>query len=140
MWILFRSPILGLVLETGETIFDSTVIVEFLDRLAGGGKIIPGEPTVRFRSLTQQALADGISDAAVLLRYEALWREPEKRSEKWTACQSDKIARALRASDAAAAEELSGIGAFGREAKFRGDAGEGVRRHHPRPLAGRRSG
>ncbi len=73
----------ALVLENGETIFDSAVIVEYLDWLAGGGKIIPGEPKARFRSLTQQALADGISDAAVLLRYEILWREPEKRSERW---------------------------------------------------------
>ncbi len=95
----------ALILETGETVFDSAVI----DWL-GGGKIIPSEPKARFRSLTQQALADGISDAAVLLRYEILWREPEKRSEKWIAYQSDKIARALRAFEKAPPEELSDVG------------------------------
>lgn len=100
----------ALVLETGETIFDSAVIVEYLDWMAGGGKIIPAEPKARFRSLTQQALADGVSDAAVLLRYEILWREPSTRSEKWMAHQSDKIARALKAFDAARPEELSDVG------------------------------
>ncbi len=100
----------ALVLENGETIFDSAVIVEYLDWLAEGGKIIPIEPKARFRSLTQEALADGISDAAVLLRYETLWREPEHRSEKWMAYQRDKIARALRAFDAAPPEELSDAG------------------------------
>ena len=44
----------ALILEDGEAIFDSAVIVEYLDWLAGGGKIIPGEPQARFRSLTQQ--------------------------------------------------------------------------------------
>ena len=53
----------ALVLESGETIFDSAVIVEYLDWLAGGGKIIPSDPKARFRSLTQESLADGIADA-----------------------------------------------------------------------------
>jgi glutathione S-transferase len=100
----------ALILETGETIFDSAVIVEYLDWLAGGGKIIPNDPKVRFRSLTQESLADGIADAAVLIRYETLWREPDLRSEKWMAYQGDKIARALRAFDQAPPEELSDVG------------------------------
>ena len=100
----------ALVLESGEAVFDSAVIVEFLDWMAGGGKIIPAEPKARFRSLTQESLADGISDAAVLLRYEILWREPEMRSEKWIAHQNDKIARALAAFDVAPPEELSDVG------------------------------
>jgi glutathione S-transferase len=102
----------ALVLENGEAVFDSAVIVEYLDWLAGGGKIIPGEPIARFRSLTRQAMADGISDAAVLLRYEILWREPEKRSETWTAYQRDKIARALAAFEKAPPEELSDVAAI----------------------------
>jgi glutathione S-transferase len=99
----------ALVLEDGETLFDSAVIVEYLDWLAGGGKIIPSEPKARFRSLTQQALADGVSEAAVLLRYEALWREPAARSEKWMAYHSDKIVRALGAFDQAPPEELADV-------------------------------
>ncbi len=100
----------ALVLETGETIFDSAVIVEYLDWMAGCGKIIPGEPKARFRSLTQESLADGIADAAVLIRYETLWREPQLRSEKWMAYHREKIARALHAFDQAPPEELSDVG------------------------------
>lgn len=100
----------ALILETGETIFDSAVIVEYLDWLAGGGKIIPSEPKARFRSLTQESLADGIAEAAVLIRYETVWREPDLRSDKWMAYHGDKIARALRAFDQAPPEELSDVG------------------------------
>jgi glutathione S-transferase len=99
----------ALILESGEVLYDSPVIVEYLDWLAGGGKIIPADPARRFRSLTQQALADGVMEAAVLLRYESLWREPGMRSEKWTGYQSGKIARALAAFEAAPPEELSDI-------------------------------
>ncbi len=100
----------ALVLENGNSIFDSAVIVEYLDWLAQGGKIIPSEPTARFRSLTQESLADGIADAAVLMRYETLWREPGMRSEKWLAYQGDKIVRALRAFEQAPPEELADVG------------------------------
>ena len=100
----------ALVLDGGETIYDSAVIVEYLDTLAGGGKIIPAHGRRRFCSLTQQALADGIMEAAVLVRYEMLWRAPEMRSEKWIAHQNDKIARGLAAFETALPEELSDIG------------------------------
>jgi glutathione S-transferase len=103
----------ALILETGETIFDSAVIVDYLDWLAGGGKAIPSEPQARFRSLTQQTLADGIAEAAVLIRYENVWREPPQRSEKWIAYQSEKIARALRAFEAQPPEELIDAGTIG---------------------------
>ena len=93
-----------------SAIYDSAVIVEYLDFLAGGGKIIPATPPKRFCSLTQQALADGIMEAAVLIRYETLWREPDKRSEKWIAYQGDKIARGLATFEPALPEELSDIG------------------------------
>ncbi|HXZ17338.1 MAG TPA: glutathione S-transferase family protein [Roseiarcus sp.] len=100
----------ALILESGEVLYDSAVIVEYLDWLAGGGRIIPADPARRFRSLTEQALADGISEAAVLMRYEALWREPDKRSETWIAHQRGKIERALAAFEQAPPEELSDVG------------------------------
>ena len=100
----------ALILESGEVLYDSAVIVEYLDWLAGGGRIIPADPARRFRSLTAQALADGISEAAVLMRYEALWREPDKRSETWIAHQRGKIERALMAFEHAPPEELSDVG------------------------------
>lgn len=99
----------ALILESGEAIFDSAVIVEYLDWLAGGGQAIPSEPEARFRSLTQQALADGIMEAAVLMRYEMLWRAPEERSQKWLAYQGEKIARALAVFEAGPPEELSDV-------------------------------
>ena len=100
----------ALILESGATVYDSAVIVEYLDTLAGGGKIIPASGPRRFCSLTQQALADGIMEAAVLLRYESVWREPDKRSDKWVAHQQEKIARGLSAFETALPEELSDIG------------------------------
>ena len=96
----------ALILESGEAIYDSAVIVEYLDWLAGGGKVIPADPSRRFRSLTRQALADGIAEAALLQRYEALWREPDRRSDKWLAHQGEKVARGLAAFEKDPPEEL----------------------------------
>ena len=83
-----------LILEDGRAIYDSRVIVEYLDALAGGGKIIPDGPA-RFAALSRQALADGIMDAALLQVYEQRYREPEIRSSEWVGRQADKVARAL---------------------------------------------
>ncbi|TCT13680.1 glutathione S-transferase [Tepidamorphus gemmatus] len=85
-----------LVLEDGSTLYDSRVIVEYLDHLAGGGRLIPtGEP--RFRALKMQALADGLMDAALLIVYESRFRPPEMHHPPWLDRQSAKIARALLA-------------------------------------------
>lgn len=80
----------ALILENGEVVFDSAVIVEYLDWLAGGGKAIPSAPEARFRTLTLQALGDGICEAAGLQRYERVMREPQERSEKWVAYQGER--------------------------------------------------
>jgi glutathione S-transferase len=85
-----------LVLEDGAVLYDSPVIIEYLDWLAGGGKIIPAEPGPRFETLTRQALADGIMDAAILQVYEARFREPGQHVAKWLDHQAAKVARALR--------------------------------------------
>jgi glutathione S-transferase len=84
-----------LVLEDGSVLFDSPVIAEYLDWLAGGGKIIPGEPRRRFVVLTCQALADGLMDAALLQVYETRFREPGQHVAKWLDHQAAKVARAL---------------------------------------------
>ena len=89
----------ALILDTGEVLFDSRVIVEYLDSLAGGGKIIPASGPARFRALTQQALADGICDAAILQMYEIRFREAEIRSAKWVEHQAGKVARALEVAE-----------------------------------------
>jgi glutathione S-transferase len=86
-----------LVLEDGATLFDSRVILEYLDHKAGGGKIIPAEPEARFAALRMQALADGMTDAQILIVYEGRYRPAEQRVQKWVDYQADKIARGLAA-------------------------------------------
>lgn len=88
-----------LVLADGTTLFDSRVIVEYLDHLAGGGKIIPaGEE--RFAQLRLQALADGLCDAALLQVYEVRFRPEGNRNPDWVANQAGKVSRALIALEA----------------------------------------
>ncbi len=82
-----------LVTDDGTTLFDSRVILEYLDHRAGGGKIVPRDPNARFAALRLQALADGMTDAQILLIYEGRWRAPDKHEPKWTDYQSGKIAR-----------------------------------------------
>lgn len=86
-----------LVLDDGTTYFDSRVILEYLDHLAGGGRIIPVEPQARYAALRLQALCDGILDAGVLMVYESRYRPADKRVDAWIERQADKVARALAA-------------------------------------------
>jgi glutathione S-transferase len=90
-----------LILEDGATLFDSRVIVEYLDHLAGGGKILPAEPQARFAALRLQALADGVCDAALLMRYETASRPEALRWSDWLDLQQGKIDRALDQLEAA---------------------------------------
>jgi glutathione S-transferase len=84
----------ALILESGEVLYDSRVIVDYLDHLAGGGQIIPGGEE-RFTALRDQALADGIADAALLQVYEGRFRSAEKHEPKWVEHQADKVQRGL---------------------------------------------
>lgn len=93
----------ALILENGETLYDSRVVVEYLDHLAGGGRLIPDGPE-RFPALTLQALADGVMDAGILRIYETRWRAEDRREAKWTDYQAEKIARALAHAEAHHAE------------------------------------
>ena len=90
-----------LVLEDGSALFDSRVILEYLDHRAGGGRIIPKDATARFAALRLQALADGILDASILLVYEGRWRAAERHEPKWVEHQAGKVARGLAALEAA---------------------------------------
>ena len=88
----------ALVMADGGAIYDSRVILEYLDNLAGGGKLIPNGAE-RFRVLTRAALADGLLDAAILTIYEQRWRETATHSARWLAHQSGKIERGLATFD-----------------------------------------
>ncbi|MBV1705765.1 MAG: glutathione S-transferase family protein [Hyphomicrobiales bacterium] len=84
-----------LILDDGTALYDSRVIVEWLDMQAGGNVLIPHAPAERLRVLTFQALCDGLMDAAVVTRYEFVMREESIRSARWLAHQAGKIERAL---------------------------------------------
>lgn len=90
-----------LILEDGSALYDSRVIAEYLDYLAGGGHIIPADPSLRFAALRLQALGDGVNDAALLIRYENFNRPEACRYGEAVALQQGKIDRALEALDAA---------------------------------------
>ena len=93
-----------LILDDGETLFDSSVIVAWLDHAAGGGRLIPAEPGPRFAALKLEALADGICDAALLQVYELRWRDPPGHHAGWVEHQAGKVARGLAALEAAPPE------------------------------------
>ena len=93
-----------LVLEDGTTLFDSRVIVAYLDATAGGGRLVPAEIGPRFAALRLEALADGISDAALLQVYEGRWREEPRRDDTWVEHQAGKVSRGLAALEAAPPE------------------------------------
>lgn len=90
-----------LVLDDGSSLYDSRVIAEYLDHLAGGGKIIPNEPAPRFEALRLQALGDGMNDAALLIRYETFARPESLRHAETIELQQGKIDRALAMLEAA---------------------------------------
>jgi len=102
-----------LVMEGGEAVFDSRVIVEYLDTLSPVGKLIPAQGRERAEVKTWEALADGIMDAALLARLETTWagRSAEQRCDAWVARQMEKIGQALKAMSVGLAEKpyCSGI-------------------------------
>ncbi len=91
---LGKIPVL--ITDDGTRHYDSRVIAEYLDHLAGGGRIIPREAKARFAALTLQALADGICDASLLVVYESRYRPADKAVQTWVDRQEDKVARSLK--------------------------------------------
>lgn len=91
-----------LLLADGTALYDSGVIIEFLQEVAGSEQLVPLRGLERYKALTRATLADGIADAALLMIYEARFRAPEMmKAERWLAHQRGKIARALAAFEAA---------------------------------------
>jgi glutathione S-transferase len=88
-----------LVMEGGEAVFDSRVIVEYLDALSPVGKLIPSTGRERAEIKTWEALADGLLDASILARLESTWsgRAAEQRSQSWIEHQMGKVHDALQA-------------------------------------------
>jgi len=88
-----------LVMEGGEALFDSRVIVEYLDTLSPVGKLIPAVGRERAEVKTWEALADGVLDALILARLENSWpgRQKTQRSQAWIDRQLAKTHASLKA-------------------------------------------
>jgi glutathione S-transferase len=79
-----------LLTEDGAVLYDSRVICEYLNAL-GKGHLIPTEPAARWPILRDEALADGMLEAAVLVRYETFARPESLRWKDWIDGQMDKV-------------------------------------------------
>ncbi|NUZ04532.1 glutathione S-transferase family protein [Piscinibacter koreensis] len=88
-----------LVMEGGEAVFDSRVIVEYLDTRSPVSRLIPESNRERTEVRTWEALADGVLDASILARLEATWpgRTPEQRCQAWIDRQMVRIRSSLEA-------------------------------------------
>ena len=86
-----------LVMEDGGAMFDSRVIVEYLDTLTPVGKLIPPNGRERAEVKCWEALADGVLDAAVLVRLERTQRPESQQSPEWIKRQFDKVHGGLKA-------------------------------------------
>ena len=130
----------ALIIEDGTVLYDSRVILEFLDLAAGGNVIIPAAAPERIMALRQQALGDGILDANILTLYEARFRPKEIHHQPWLDYQTEKAFRAIDQleSDPPVLREKPNVGdialacALGhRDFRFAGD----WRENHPRLVA-----
>ena len=100
--VMLKSNPLGkvpcLVMEGGEAVFDSRVIVEYVDTLSPVGKLIPPSGRERVEVRTWEALADGLCDALLLARMEATWPPRDgARCQPWIDRQMSRAAAAVKA-------------------------------------------
>ncbi|MBA3056676.1 MAG: glutathione S-transferase N-terminal domain-containing protein [Gammaproteobacteria bacterium] len=88
-----------LIMEASEAMYDSRVIVEYLDTLSPVGKLIPAVGRERAEVKTWEAMADGVLDAAILARLEATWagRTKAQRSPAWIERQLGKVRATVKA-------------------------------------------
>ncbi|BBB65192.1 glutathione S-transferase [Undibacterium sp. YM2] len=85
-----------LLMEDGGAMFDSRVIVEYIDTLTPVGKLIPAQGRERVEVKCWEALADGIMDAAILVRLEKTLRPAEQQSQEWIDRQMSKVHAGLK--------------------------------------------
>jgi glutathione S-transferase len=79
---LKKLPVL--ILDNGDVILDSYVIVEYLDELAGGGKLIPTSGPTRWQVKTDHSLINGMLDSMLLCRYEKMVRPQGLQWQAWS--------------------------------------------------------
>lgn len=104
---LGKVPVL--VLEDGVSVFDSRVIVEYLDHVSPVAHLIPSEPKSRMIVRGVEALTDGVTDAAVLVFLEKK-RPPEQQSADWIVLQEKTLFSGLEALSVALGENAWFLG------------------------------
>jgi glutathione S-transferase len=97
----------ALVLDDGEALYDSAVIVSYLDGLASPS-LMPAGGLERARVLRMEALGDGICDAGILLRLERNRADEAKRDPAWISRQKDKVAAGIAALSSEVARRPAG--------------------------------
>ena len=97
----------ALRLADGSVLHDSRVILDYFDHQHVGNPLIPRDGSARWRRLTLASMADGIMDAAVLVRYETAMRPAEKHWAQWLDEQRNKIRRAVAELEKEAIAELA---------------------------------
>ncbi|MCP2050619.1 UNVERIFIED_ORG: glutathione S-transferase [Pseudomonas fluorescens] len=97
----------ALSLADGSVLHDSRVILDYFDHQHVGNPLIPRDGSARWRRLTLASMADGILDAAVLVRYETAMRPLEKHWDQWLEGQRSKIHRTLAELESDAIAELT---------------------------------
>ena len=84
-----------LMMDDGSPMYDSRVIAEYLDTLTPVCKLLPPNSRDRANVKVWEALADGVLDAAVLVRLEKILRPPEQQSQAWIDRQMAKVSAGL---------------------------------------------
>ena len=92
---LMKLP--ALIADDGTTLFESSLICQYLDSQHAGRKLVPDSGPARWRTLKLEALADGVCDAGILMRYEMVVRTEQQRSTPWIDGQRTKIVNGLDA-------------------------------------------
>lgn len=86
-----------LIMEDGKTLYDSSVIAEYLDTITPVGKLLPPGGRARADVKCWEALADGVMDAAILARLEETKRPKDQQSTAWIQHQLGKVHSGLKA-------------------------------------------
>jgi glutathione S-transferase len=84
-----------LVLDDGTALYDSRVIVEFLDSVSPISRLIPDDTRERVAVRRWEALADGVLDAGLLVRYESMREKKEQQSPEWVGKQLARMHRGM---------------------------------------------
>ena len=87
----------ALVIDDDTVLYDSRVIMEYLNSIGSGTSIFVADGIERYKDLTLNALADGIMDANILRVYEGRYRPEEMQLQSWLEFQGSKVARGLAA-------------------------------------------